>query len=302
MLLAAGAALLGAGLAWVRRYSRQHDCTSEAVEQINNLLPQTQCAGCGYAGCRPYAEALVAGDAINKCAPGGEALIQALSKTLNRPLLASDAAYGETLQKHVVRINADDCIGCTRCQIVCPVDAIIGAPELLHTVLPDACTGCDLCIPECPVDCIEIDPPPETAAESVIVEADDGIAAEPSATTACIRCDLCVPECPKDLMPQLLYHASLEDNSARQSALGLESCIECGLCNKVCPSQLPLSETFHEAKTLAKLRAEEAQQAQRAKRRAQEREQRQERAQLAEARRRQTRIQAIKASLNETHL
>ena len=46
------------------------------------------------------------------------------------------------------------CIGCTLCIAVCPVDAIVGATKLMHTVIAEACTGCELCIAPCPVDCI----------------------------------------------------------------------------------------------------------------------------------------------------
>lgn len=127
------------------------------VEQINQLLPQTQCAQCGYPGCRPYAMAVAADSVdINRCPPGGDALIQQLAELLGkepRPL-AADLAPATT--PAVAVILEDLCIGCTYCIDACPVDAIVGARNLMHTVLAEECTGCELCVPPCPVDCIEM--------------------------------------------------------------------------------------------------------------------------------------------------
>ncbi|WP_343574280.1 electron transport complex subunit RsxB [Pseudomonas sp.] len=124
------------------------------AEQINALLPQTQCGQCGYAGCKPYAQAIAAGDAINKCPPGGAATIAALAALLDVEPQPLDAA-AETPPR-VAYIREAECIGCTKCIRACPVDAIVGAAKLMHTVIIDECTGCDLCLEPCPVDCIEM--------------------------------------------------------------------------------------------------------------------------------------------------
>ena len=124
-------------------------------EAIDALLPQTQCRQCGYAGCRPYAEAIAAGRAgINQCPPGGEETIQALAQLLGIPVEPLDPAFGVTKPPLVAMIDETICIGCTLCIQACPVDAIAGAPRLMHTVIAAECTGCELCIPPCPVDCI----------------------------------------------------------------------------------------------------------------------------------------------------
>ena len=128
------------------------------VEKIDRLLPQTQCGQCGHPGCRPYAEAIAAGEAINKCPPGGEATIQVLADLLGREPLPLDAEEGTDSIKKVAYIREPECIGCTKCIQACPVDAILGAPKLMHTVLVDECTGCDLCVEPCPVDCIDMLP------------------------------------------------------------------------------------------------------------------------------------------------
>ncbi len=129
------------------------------VDQIDALLPQTQCGQCTYAGCRPYAEAMAAGEAdINQCPPGGEITITALADLLGVDAKPLNEEHGEHSEKSVVIIDEQVCIGCTLCIQACPVDAILGAAKLMHTVIRDECTGCDLCIPPCPVECIYVVP------------------------------------------------------------------------------------------------------------------------------------------------
>jgi electron transport complex protein RnfB len=132
------------------------------ADQINAILPQTQCGQCGYPGCRPYAEAIAAGEAINKCPPGGEAGIQALADLLDVEPEPLDAEHGEASEKKYAFIHEEQCIGCTKCLQACPVDAILGAAKQMHTVITAECTGCDLCVEPCPVDCIEMRPLPVT--------------------------------------------------------------------------------------------------------------------------------------------
>ncbi len=129
------------------------------IDRIDAVLPQTQCTKCGYDGCRPYAHAIaVEGETINRCPPGGQAGIKALAALLHLPELALDRDCGEHLPRTVAVIDEPHCIGCTLCIQACPVDAIVGANKLMHTVLPDRCTGCDLCVAPCPVDCITMVP------------------------------------------------------------------------------------------------------------------------------------------------
>lgn len=128
------------------------------VEQINELLPQTQCGQCGHPGCRPYAEAIASGEAINRCPPGGQATINALADLLDVEAEPLDAESGVEKPPSVAFIREDECIGCTKCLQACPVDAILGAAKQMHTILRDECTGCDLCVEPCPVDCIEMRP------------------------------------------------------------------------------------------------------------------------------------------------
>jgi electron transport complex protein RnfB len=127
----------------------------DLVEQVNELLPQTQCAQCGYPGCRPYAAAIVDdGVAINLCPPGGEDTMHRLAELLGREKQA--LAVVASKQLTVAVIDESLCIGCTHCRSACPVDAIIGAHQLMHTVIASECTGCELCVEPCPVDCISM--------------------------------------------------------------------------------------------------------------------------------------------------
>lgn len=129
------------------------------VEQIDALLPQTQCTQCGYEGCLPYARAIAeAGEAINRCPPGGQDGVAALARLLSLPELDLDTDCGVHAPLTLAFIDESHCIGCTLCIQACPVDAIVGANKLMHTIIADQCTGCGLCVPPCPVDCIEMQP------------------------------------------------------------------------------------------------------------------------------------------------
>lgn len=161
MIAALGALALTASLMLgyaSRRRSLRHNPPS--VEQLEDLLPQTQCRQCGYAGCRPYAEAMIQdGEQINKCVPGGEPLMHKLAEQMNvEPQPLPDDAMPGKPERQVARIDESRCIGCTKCIQACPVDAIVGAARAMHTVVSELCTGCNLCVSPCPTDCIALDP------------------------------------------------------------------------------------------------------------------------------------------------
>ncbi len=147
--------LFGLGLGWAAR--RFHVESDPVADQIEAILPQTQCGQCNYPGCRPYAEAIAGGEAgINQCPPGGESGIKAMAALLGIEAMPLNPENGEEKPKAVAVIDELACIGCTLCIQACPVDAILGASKQMHTVIESECTGCDLCLPPCPVDCIEM--------------------------------------------------------------------------------------------------------------------------------------------------
>lgn len=145
--------LAGLGLSYATRRLPASD--GDLVERVNELLPQTQCAQCGFPGCRPYAAAVVDGTAeINLCPPGGDATVQRLAELLGKESLPLE----QQAIPAVAVIEEALCIGCTHCIAACPVDAIVGAHQMMHTVIESECTGCELCVAPCPVDCITMRP------------------------------------------------------------------------------------------------------------------------------------------------
>jgi electron transport complex protein RnfB len=144
-----------AGLALSYAYSSLPSDSDDVVACVNDLLPQTQCAQCGYPGCRPYAAAIVEnGEVINLCPPGGDDTVRKLASLLGREAIPLSEQARE--DRVVAIIDEALCIGCTHCRSACPVDAIVGAHQLMHTIIASECTGCELCVAPCPVDCISM--------------------------------------------------------------------------------------------------------------------------------------------------
>jgi electron transport complex protein RnfB len=156
ILVITGLALVSGLLLSVASKSMPADSES-LVEKVNELLPQTQCAQCGYPGCKPYANAILGKDeAINLCPPGGQETVDNIAALLGRDSVSLAEEKPSLMRISVAAIDEALCIGCTHCIEVCPVDAIVGAQQFMHTIIASECTGCELCLPRCPVDCIRM--------------------------------------------------------------------------------------------------------------------------------------------------
>ncbi len=160
--------LFGITLAWSADFFKVEG--NPIAEQINQILPQTQCGQCNFPGCKPYAEAIAAGEApINQCPPGGQDGVRALAELLGVEEIPLNAEHGEEKSEpEVAHIVEKDCIGCTLCIQACPVDAILGSAKHMHTVITDECTGCELCVAPCPVDCIVMQTKPKKITEWIM--------------------------------------------------------------------------------------------------------------------------------------
>ncbi len=131
--------------------------TDPLARRIDGALPQTQCTRCGYPDCAAYAQAVSAGDAgIDQCPPGGAEGIARLAELTGRPVVPLNPVHGTEGPLRLALIDEAWCIGCTLCIKACPVDCIVGAAKVMHTVIEPQCTGCELCVPACPVDCISM--------------------------------------------------------------------------------------------------------------------------------------------------
>lgn len=145
---------LGLSLGLVGKYFKVE--SDPLIETIEAMMPGSQCGQCGFPGCKPAAEALVAGTApVTLCPPGGTALIEQLAKLLKIEVDLSQAKDSEPM---VARVSEETCTGCTRCFKVCPTDAIVGAPKQIHAVVADACIACEKCVNVCPTECLQMQP------------------------------------------------------------------------------------------------------------------------------------------------
>ena len=282
ILIAAGTLAgltLIAGLALTWAHARLPANDAGLVDAIDALLPQTQCGQCGHPGCRPYAEALATGAPMDLCPPGGQETFATLKALLGR----DDGIAPSEPQPTTARIREPECIGCALCLAPCPVDAIVGAPGFMHTVIEDQCTGCELCLPACPVDCIELiampapsvsigaragrpwsegspergrprsESPPEQGRPRSEGSPERGRPAldlnqDSSVDAPCIGCNRCEPACPESLAPQHLLRLIRADQLNIAAETGLGRCIECRLCDRACPSGIPLAHLFRTAK------------------------------------------------------
>lgn len=145
--------VFGGGILLLASWAASKRPVNQLADRVNDLLPQIQCAKCGYPGCLPYAEAVVSGERTDLCPPGGRDTAIALAELMGRPFAEPSEAMAAD---NIAFIDESRCVACALCINECPVDAIVGAERFAHTVIIDQCTGCELCVPVCPVDCIDL--------------------------------------------------------------------------------------------------------------------------------------------------
>ncbi len=254
-----------AGLGWLLSIAgkRWSPGQVELIAAIESRLPQTQCGQCQYPGCHAYAAAVAEGESIDLCPPGGESTLIELSNLLGRP--ARRRTLGETpidlteTPAQVARIREPECVGCTVCLSVCPVDAIIGAQGFMHGVLEDQCTGCELCVPACPVDCIDLLERPKGSVSPRVLRKEPSL--EP---LGCIRCGRCDQVCPRDIPVRDLWWSIRQGLDTKLTGPRAEDCIACGLCDANCPSGISLATPILKQATRDRRRRELRRQAERA--------------------------------------
>ncbi len=145
---------LGALLGLAARYLKVE--SNPIVEQIEGMLPGSQCGQCGYPGCTPAAEAMASGEApVTCCPPGGRALAEELAKLLG---VSADLSGVSEPTPTIAVVREELCVGCTRCFKRCPTDAIVGAAKKIHVVFAEACNGCGQCVDACPTEGIALEP------------------------------------------------------------------------------------------------------------------------------------------------
>ena len=236
LLLCSLLTILAVASLWLRRVFPE--VSNDLIDEIDSILPQTQCAQCGYPGCRPYAKSISQGESIDLCIPGGpqvQAQLSALMQTIPLTQIPSP-------KEELAFIQEENCIGCGLCLPACPVDAIIGAKDYLHTVVAGECTGCELCVAACPVDCIVMQE------NTQIISHNREFRDNPESEQACINCAQCDDECPVNISPLLFHKLVSKGNYDALEQSDLFDCVECGICDLNCPSNIGLTNQFKFAK------------------------------------------------------
>jgi Na+-translocating ferredoxin:NAD+ oxidoreductase subunit B len=234
------------------------------IDEIEEILPGANCGGCGYPGCRGFAEACVTADNLDAfyCPVGGNDLMKAIGNALGAEVAEKEAqvavvrCQGSPEHRQIVRDYdgpqscaishalfggttncAHGCMGLGDCVEACTFNAIyINPTTLLPEVIEEACTACGACVTACPRDIIELRNVGKKSRRIYVscVNTDKGAPAKKACDVACIGCGKCVKICPFDAI-------TLENNLAY---IDYEKCKLCRKCVDECPTNAILELNF----------------------------------------------------------
>lgn len=224
------------------------------IDQVEEVLPKSNCGGCGFPGCRAFAEALVKADDISdlKCPVGGSATMTKVSEILGKavadvkPQLAVVRCNGSC--EHRPKLNIYDgamsctvaaalyggetgcsygCLGCGDCVVACKFDAMyMDEATGLPVVIEENCVACGKCVEACPKNIIELrNVGPKSRRIFVsCVNKDKGAVAKKACAVACIGCSKCFKVCPHEAITMADNLAYIDDDKCKLCRKCVEEC------------------------------------------------------------------------------
>lgn len=229
------------------------------IDEVEEALPSANCGGCGFPGCRAYAEAAVNSAKENghleglNCPVGGNEVSQAMGKILGfeveakAPMIAvirCNGSHTNSPEKvdyegatscafaHALYAGEGGCmhgcLGLGDCVDSCDFDAIHMNPETGLPEVNDKCTACGACVIACPRDIIELRKkgPKDKRIFVSCINQEKGAPAKKNCTVACIGCSKCLKECKFDAITITSFLAYID----------FEKCTLCRKCVEVCPT------------------------------------------------------------------
>ena len=225
------------------------------IDDVEEILPSANCGGCGYAGCRAFAEALVKAGNMEgfNCPVGGADLMIDVGKSLGleaviaEPQIAVVRCSG-TVDNSPAKVKYDGisscaaaatiysgeggcsfgCLGLGDCEESCEFDAIHVNPKTMIPEVTNNCVACNACIIACPKDIIELRNVGKKERRIYVscINEEKGAPAKKNCTVACIGCSKCFKVCPFDAI-------EMKNNRAY---IDYEKCKLCRKCVVVCPT------------------------------------------------------------------
>ncbi len=234
------------------------------VAQVDELLPAANCAGCGFPGCKAFAEELVKSEDISHlfCPVGGNEVMQSIAQLLGKevpekePTVAVLLCHGSCeARPQTTQFDGPDscaisamifsgesdcqygCLGRGECVAACDFDAMyMDKSTGLPVIITDNCTSCGACIAACPRALLELRPRNKKDLKIYVgcSNQDRAAIAKKACAVACIGCSLCVEVCPKDAITVTNFLAYIDASA----------CTLCRKCVAVCPTNTIIETNF----------------------------------------------------------